>query len=150
MSVLPVPHSAAIAAVRRSTQCLYTTKEPRAEFTRSGGFAVGRVTFAWADEDHLSESTAARRELLVWMWYPATPPKPETTAEYLPPAWRAALARYQGRFMNSFFKRDPVVRTHSFSNAPVSPDQPQIPGRAVACWRECFNYGLYDAGGRSG
>lgn len=96
----------------------------------TGSFTVGRVTFAWDDETSVDQSpeTQAGREVLVWMWYPATADKGETTAEYLPSSWRAALARYQGRFMSSFFKRDPsLVRTHSFSNAPVSPEQSQYP-----------------------
>src|SRR5205807_5584780 len=42
--------------------------------------------------------------------------------------WRAALARRQGVFMRSFFKRDPsLVRTHSLSDAPVSPEQRAYP-----------------------
>jgi pimeloyl-ACP methyl ester carboxylesterase len=96
-----------------------------------GTFAVGRVTFAWTDDtpvDELAKTPATRRQVLAWVWYPATPPDGEPTAEYLPAAWRAALASRQGRFMSSFFKRDPsVVRTHSFSNAPVSPEESQYP-----------------------
>lgn len=97
----------------------------------TGSFKVGRVTFAWVDDtsaDPSAEVPATQRQVLVWMWYPATPPANETTAEYLPSAWRAALASRQGRFMRSFFKRDPsVVRTHSFSSAPVSRELSQYP-----------------------
>jgi predicted dienelactone hydrolase len=99
----------------------------------TGNSAVGRATFAWGDEkgppvDESAGPPVTTTRVLVWMWYPATPTGGQTTAEYLPSAWRAALASHQGRFMSSFFKRDPsIVRTHSFSNAPVSPEQPQYP-----------------------
>lgn len=102
----------------------------------TGNFPVGRTTFAWGDEktpdeaapDQLAVTPSTRRQLLVWVWYPAADPKPEHTAEYLPSDWRSALADHQGKFMSSFFKRDPsVVRTHSFSNAPVSPEQSRYP-----------------------
>ena len=97
----------------------------------TGSSKVGRVTFVWADDtsaDQPEEAPARQRQVLVWMWYPATPPANETTAEYLPLAWRAALVSRQGRFMRSFFKRDPsVVRTHSFSSAPVSRERSQYP-----------------------
>jgi predicted dienelactone hydrolase len=97
----------------------------------TGSFTVGRVTFAWADETSIDQSPETPRtikEVLVWMWYPAAPPKGAMTAEYLPSPWRAALAKYQGKFMSSFFKRDPsLIRTHSFANAPVSPEHSQYP-----------------------
>jgi len=97
----------------------------------SGNFRVGRATFAWTDDkpvDQSSEVPTTKREVLVWMWYPATAPNAGATAEYLPSAWRTALAAYQGRFMKSFLKRDPLyVQTHSFANAPVSPEQLHYP-----------------------
>ncbi len=97
----------------------------------SGNLPVGRAMFAWTDEtaaDQVAESPTTKREVLVWMWYPASGPKAGITAEYLPSQWRAALATRQGRFMSSFFKRDPsVVRVHSFLNAPVSPEQARYP-----------------------
>ena len=96
----------------------------------TGSFAVGRMTFAWADQSTINESAQSPegRRVFVWIWYPAIGGNNDVSAPYLPSAWRAALASRQGRFMSSFFKRDPsVVRTHSVSDAPVSPEQPRYP-----------------------
>ncbi|HEV2378284.1 MAG TPA: family membership [Terriglobia bacterium] len=97
----------------------------------TGDFTVGRRMFAWTNEamtDDLANSPGSKRQVLVWVWYPAVHPKTATPVEYLPSAWRAALAQRQGTFMTSFFKRDPVVvRPHSLSNAPVASEQPEYP-----------------------
>jgi len=42
--------------------------------TLTGPFAVGRAIYAWADDaqsDPLAPVPGTRRELLVWIWYPA-------------------------------------------------------------------------------
>ena len=117
--------SALLLILRREHDTVITLPAP------TGSSKVGRVTFAWTDDrsaDQSAKAPATERQVLIWMWYPATPRTDQTTAEYLPSAWRAALASRQGRFMSSFFKRDPsVVRTHSFANAPVSPEQSRYP-----------------------
>src|SRR5262249_40204818 len=49
----------------------------------TGSFAVGRRLLAWKNP--------AGAELAVWVWYPAARSDRDAPADYLPPAWRAAL-----------------------------------------------------------
>src|ERR1035438_1050692 len=94
----------------------------------TGHFAVGRTTDTWvntAQTDDLAPSPGVRREVLVWIWYPAASPRSGPPAEYLPPAWRAAQAHRSGVLMSQFLTRDPaIVQTHSSSDAGVSMEQP--------------------------
>ncbi len=54
----------------------------------TGPFAVGRAMYAWADDVHsdtLAPVPGTKRELLVWMWYPAVPrQRSQTIDDYLP------------------------------------------------------------------
>ncbi len=94
----------------------------------TGSFAVGRAMFAWTNDSEMDEATRSKRQVLVWMWYPAARPNVGTTSEYLPQAWRAAVRKQQGTLMNTFLKRDPaVVKTHSISNASVAAEQSSYP-----------------------
>jgi predicted dienelactone hydrolase len=99
--------------------------------TPTGRFAVGRTTYAWTNEletDELAASPGSKRQVLAWVWYPAARSPTDVPSEYLPGLWRAALAKQEGLFMRSFFKRDPaLVHTHSVSGAPVSPEQRTYP-----------------------
>jgi hypothetical protein len=97
----------------------------------TGPFAVGRATFTWINEaetDDLAPSPGAKRQVFVWMWYPATRSATDVPAEYLPAQWRAALEGRLGTFMRTFFKRDTsLVRAHSLSDAAVSPERRTYP-----------------------
>ena len=97
----------------------------------TGHFAIGRTTYAWTNEaatDDLALYRGSKRQVLVWVWYPAIRSNPDAPAEYLPGQWRAALAKRQGVFMRSFFKRDPaLVHAHSVPDAMVSPEQRTYP-----------------------
>lgn len=99
--------------------------------TPTGPFFVGRTTYAWTNEaqvDELSARSGSKRQLFVWIWYPAAPPSPDVPAEYLPGPWRAAERSRLGVFLRSFVKRDPaVVRVHSAANAVVSPERGTYP-----------------------
>ncbi|HZR40773.1 MAG TPA: hypothetical protein VFB12_11685 [Ktedonobacteraceae bacterium] len=97
----------------------------------TGPFSVGRLMYDWVDAsrtDSLAPVANQKRELTVWMWYPATPTKSSKPVDYLPAPWRTALARYQGGLGSTFLSRDPsLVHAHSISNAEVSPAQPTYP-----------------------
>jgi pimeloyl-ACP methyl ester carboxylesterase len=95
----------------------------------TGHFAVGRTTFTWTNEAETDElAPGSKRQMVVWVWYPAVRSNGDLPAEYLPSQWRAAVAARQGSFMRLFFKRDPaVVRTHSLADARVSPEQRAYP-----------------------
>lgn len=125
---------AALVAVAVSILLALLWREHGTEITLpppSGQFAVGRVTFFWVNEkqaDELAPSSAAKRQVLVWIWYPAAVGTAAGTAEYLPAPWRSAVARYSGVLMSQFLTRDPaLVHAHSFAGAGLSPAQLSYP-----------------------
>jgi len=94
----------------------------------TGSFAVGRTQYAWRDSAHLdalAPQPDTKRQLVVWIWYPAAPRQPQQKFDdYLPAPWRAALERQSGVLLTKFLTRDlSRVRTHSISDAEVSPQQ---------------------------
>lgn len=97
----------------------------------TGPFAVGRTTFAWineAEKDDLAPSPASKRQVVAWMWYPASRSARDARAEYLPREWRTALAAHTGLPMRTFFKHDlSRVRAHSLADAPVSSARRRYP-----------------------
>jgi dienelactone hydrolase len=97
----------------------------------TGHFAVGRTTYTWVNDaqaDELAPSSGARRQVVVWIWYPAATATSAAPAEYLPAPWRSALAQHSGVLMSQFFTRDlSLVRTHSTSNPDISPEQRSYP-----------------------
>jgi len=97
----------------------------------TGHFAVGRTTRAWvneADTDELAPSPGTKREVLVWIWYPAATTAAAAPAEYLPAPWRQAEAKYSGVLMSQFFTRDlSLVRTHAASDPELSAEQQSYP-----------------------
>ena len=96
----------------------------------AGPFAVGRTTYTWinnAETEELAPAAAGKREVAVWVWYPAATTT-AVPAEYLPAPWRTALAQHSGVLMSQFFTRDlSRVRTHSTSDPEVSPKQRSYP-----------------------
>jgi predicted dienelactone hydrolase len=97
----------------------------------TGHFAVGRTTYAWvnnAQTDELAPSSEAKREVVVWMWYPSAAAPAATAVEYLPAPWRLAEAHHSGVLMSQFLTRDlSLVRAHSTSDPEVSPEQRSYP-----------------------
>ena len=96
----------------------------------TGAFAVGRATYAWADEAHsepLAPVPGTKRELLVWICYPAAPRQPLQTVDYLPAAWRMALERRIGGLFTLLTRDLSRVRTHSLRDAEVSPRRRSYP-----------------------
>ena len=97
----------------------------------TGQFAVGRSTFVWVNDaltDELAPSPGTKREVLVWMWYPAVASTSDRPAEYLPAPWREALEHQSGVLMSKILTRDPaVVHTHSSVDPGVSSEQQSYP-----------------------
>jgi pimeloyl-ACP methyl ester carboxylesterase len=97
----------------------------------TGHFAVGRTTYTWinkAGTDELAPSPGAKREVVVWIWYPTAAAASASPVEYLPAPWRSALAQHSGILMSQFFTRDlSLVRVHSTSDPDVSPEQRSYP-----------------------
>jgi pimeloyl-ACP methyl ester carboxylesterase len=97
----------------------------------TGHFAIGRTTYTWvnnAETDELAPSPGAKREVVVWIWYPAAAATSTARAEYLPAPWRLALAQHSGALMSQFLTRDlSLVRAHSASDPDVSSEQRSYP-----------------------
>jgi predicted dienelactone hydrolase len=99
--------------------------EHRSEVTlpaTTGRFAVGRTIYDWVDD-------AAKRELLVWIWYPADGGQPGAVADdYIPAQVRPPAGRHTGSAIFRLLTRDASkVHGHSLRNAEVSPKQPSYP-----------------------
>jgi predicted dienelactone hydrolase len=65
----------------------------------TGQYRVGRTEYDWVDNsriDPFSHHTNEKRELLVWVWYPANASQQNPTVPYLPPAWVNARDKDQG------------------------------------------------------
>ena len=59
--------------------------------TPTGPFAVGRAVQVWVDDEHrdpVAPAPGARRELLVWLWYPAAAPVSGAVSDDYNPEWR--------------------------------------------------------------
>jgi dienelactone hydrolase len=100
--------------------------------TPSGPFAVGRSTYVWSDAtqaDSMAPKPGAKREILVWVWYPAAPQQsPQTADDYLPAPWRTAVKRQRNALINLFLTRDlSRVRAHSIRDAKLAPQQHSFP-----------------------
>lgn len=97
----------------------------------TGRFPVGRTRFDWIDPSRgnpFAPQQGSKRELTVWIWYPALLSKSSTPSEYLPMSWRTALAEHQGTVFQHLLLRDlSRVRCHSFDNAAVASDQSTYP-----------------------
>src|ERR1022692_582627 len=97
----------------------------------TGPFAVGRAMYDWVDNartDSLAPVAGQKRELIVWIWYPAAAKTPVQNAEYQPAPLRAALTSYEGALMSKFLTRDEsLVRAHSGLDADMSPAQRTYP-----------------------
>jgi dienelactone hydrolase len=96
----------------------------------TGPFAVGRVTYTWKDATHtdpMATEPGTTRELLAWIWYPATQPS-NAISEYLPPSWRTAVEHQRGTLLTQILTRNlSEVRTHSTRDAEISAQQPSYP-----------------------
>src|SRR6202790_4832240 len=78
-----------LGLLRREHKTEITLPEP------TGHFTVGRTTYAWvnnAETDELAPSPGAKREVVVWIWYPSAAAKSAANGEYLPTLWCLALA----------------------------------------------------------
>jgi len=97
----------------------------------NGKFAVGRITTSWVDAertDPFAPTLGQKRELVVWIWYPAKPGAGSKTAEYVPEALGRACAEYSGVFLTQFLSRDDgKVQGHSLDDPDLAPNQARYP-----------------------
>lgn len=97
----------------------------------TGPFAVGRAIYDWTDSatvDTLAPSPMTKRELLIWIWYPADPRQSGATDDYLPATMRSAVERSLGTLLGQFLTRDlSKVHAHSLRDSPVSSQEASYP-----------------------
>ncbi len=117
--------AAAIVFIGGSIDHRFATPFPKP----TGPYAVGRALHHWLDEGHqdeLAPNPGTKRELVVWVWYPAA--APGQRAEYLPSRWRDALSQSTGALMSDVLTRDLArVQIHSTGNAALPPGQERYP-----------------------
>ena len=88
----------------------------------TGRYPVGRVSYDWIDPNRTemySADPSDRRELVVWMWYPAAPGPAAEPAVYLPAGW-APSVEFLGVDLDG-------VRTHAVEDAPVADEERRYP-----------------------
>jgi predicted dienelactone hydrolase len=95
----------------------------------TGPYAVGRMEQDWIDPariDPLAAQANQKRELAIWIWYPAQAMEASQPAPYFPPAWAQGRNKDQG--LGILIERElTAIRTHSFENANLANGQPTYP-----------------------
>ena len=80
----------------------------------TGSYAVGRTRFDWIDSSRAdSESPGGRRELVVWVWYPAAALLRAEPAEWMPGKWGDA---FWSDFVNGRKEVDQYRAAHPISS----------------------------------
>jgi pimeloyl-ACP methyl ester carboxylesterase len=99
--------------------------------TPTGHFPVGRLIRDWVDPaalDTLAPVPGTKRELLVWIWYPAAAARSAVADDYLPVALRAPASASGGANPWTQLTRDVSrVHGHSVRDAALSPEQRSYP-----------------------
>ena len=88
----------------------------------TGRHRVGRASFEWVDPGRVevySANSQDRRELVVWVWYPAAPGSGAERAVYLPEAWAPA-----GQLLGLDAAG---LRSHAVADAPVAEERSSYP-----------------------
>ncbi len=97
----------------------------------TGPYGVGRVEYDWVDPTRAdpfapTRTRGSKRELAVWVWYPATPAPGSAPAPYLPAAWADAREADRGAWA-LLYQRIGAVRAHAVAHAPVAPAPRRFP-----------------------
>jgi pimeloyl-ACP methyl ester carboxylesterase len=99
--------------------------------TPTGPFPVGRLIRDWVDPaalDTLAPVPDTKRELLVWIWYPAAAARSAVVDDYLPVELRAPASASGGANPWTLLTRDVSrVHGHSVRDAALSPAQRSYP-----------------------
>lgn len=97
----------------------------------TGAYAVGRKIFDWVDNsrvDSLADKSGVKRELSVWVWYPAEKKAPMVTKGYLPPYLKESMEQNLGFVMSTFFTKDfSKIVPHSMADVAISTRQTKYP-----------------------
>jgi dienelactone hydrolase len=101
---------------------MQATSEPKGLPAPTGRYPVGRASFEWVDPGRVelySANPQDRRELVVWIWYPAAPGPGAERAAYLPEPWAPA-----GQLLGLDAAG---LRSHAVADAPVADEQSSYP-----------------------
>ena len=100
----------------------------------TGSYSVGRMRFDWVDESRADtiEQSGGKREIVVWVWYPAAPKQGAAPAEWLPGKWGALYASELQRLQPDAVKQQSEgaatpVRVHAYEDAPVVAGRERFP-----------------------
>lgn len=104
----------------------------------TGPYGVGRTQFDWIDSSRVDlESRHGHRRLVVWVWYPASPPSGSPRAAWLPGVWGEMDMGWQDRLTRMYARPGSTVRerrtsadtilVHSFTDAPAANAQGKHP-----------------------
>jgi Platelet-activating factor acetylhydrolase, isoform II len=98
----------------------------------TGSYDVGRIEYNWTDStrnDILASTPGIKRELTVWIWYPAdSADKYHSVVKYRPDSWVAAEDSAVGFVMRNFLTQDlSKVHPHAVHSAAVSQKQARYP-----------------------
>lgn len=95
----------------------------------TGRYAVGRVQVSWPDE---TPGAPAHREVVAWVWYPASPESGARLARWMPGRWSKLFwADFVKHYPDaaSLEREHPVraIRTHAYEDAPVAKGAMKFP-----------------------
>ena len=114
-----------------------TTQSPLPAPT--GPYEVGRREFDWVDTSRPDpDSPSGHREIVVWLWYPASAKHGAEAAEWMPGKWGELFLPYylskksSGPTLSEIearLKEHPIrtIRTHAYPNAPILHGQKKFP-----------------------
>jgi predicted dienelactone hydrolase len=101
---------------------MQATSAPEGLPAPTGRHRVGRASFDWVDPSRAevySSNPQDRRELVVWVWYPAAPSPGAERAAYLPEPWAPA-----GQLLGLDAAG---LRSHAMEHAAVAEEQSSYP-----------------------
>lgn len=97
----------------------------------TGPYAIGRVSYDWIDssrEEIFAKQKGSKRELLIWIWYPAMRVGGTQPTTYLPPNWGQAWNDLHGPFpFDLLLQSYDSIHVHAVANALISPEQKHYP-----------------------
>jgi pimeloyl-ACP methyl ester carboxylesterase len=95
----------------------------------TGPYAVGRRLVHWIDSARPDPLDATRpRELLIWIWYPAEPPRAVEREEALPGTWGThRLEMLEKKFGAEVGAAMRTFRVHARTDAPLSEARDRLP-----------------------
>lgn len=96
----------------------------------TGPYAVGRIEYDWTDQsrpDPLVPLSSMKRELVVWVWYPALREPGAVIAPYLPSRWAQLADSQHGFIGQQLLQSTDSIQAYSLESAPLAPAAARYP-----------------------